>query len=209
MAHGMTREQATKKLGVAPGATDDEIKTAYKRLAKMYHPDNNPDPVAEIVYREIAEAYNMLCRTPRESGVVKGSAPATQSYGRTPGMANPAQGNGRAVGGGSAMRGKSHTVGEQSSLRERRRQQERLDRQAQQKRRDKAAKEEQAKKELYERRKVLELRKALNSVEVQQLIAAIETSMQESRDKKNQAREEKLREAFEAYYKNQKPPEEE
>ena len=204
MAQGMTREQATKKLGVASGATDEEIKAAYKRLAKMYHPDNNPDPVAEIVYREIVEAYDTLCRVPRELGTINGSSTAMHAK---PMSGNPTQGKGRAVGGGSAMHGKSHTVGEAGSLRERRRQQERLDRQTQQKRRDRAAKEEQAKKELYERRKVLELRKALNSVEVQQLIAAIETSMQESRDKKNQAREEKLREAFEAYYKNQKSEE--
>ena len=45
-------------LGVPSSATEDEIKSAYRRLAKKYHPDLNPgDKTAEEKMREINEAY--------------------------------------------------------------------------------------------------------------------------------------------------------
>ena len=48
-------------LGLAPGATTSDIKRAYRRLARRFHPDINPgDPAAESVYRQIAEAYETL-----------------------------------------------------------------------------------------------------------------------------------------------------
>jgi molecular chaperone DnaJ len=48
-------------LGVERGATLDDIKRAYKRLARRYHPDINPgDRVAEAHFRRIAEAYETL-----------------------------------------------------------------------------------------------------------------------------------------------------
>lgn len=44
-------------LGLQKGATDDEIKKAYRKLAKQYHPDLNPDnPEAEAKFKEINEA---------------------------------------------------------------------------------------------------------------------------------------------------------
>ena len=50
-----------KILGVSPGATQEEISKAYKKLAKKYHPDLHPhDKNAEIKMREINDAYNML-----------------------------------------------------------------------------------------------------------------------------------------------------
>jgi len=48
-------------LGVPRNATEKEIKTAYKRLARKYHPDLNPgDKAAEEKFKEINEAYEVL-----------------------------------------------------------------------------------------------------------------------------------------------------
>ncbi|MBI4125960.1 MAG: DnaJ domain-containing protein [Deltaproteobacteria bacterium] len=48
-------------LGLARGATDKEIKEAYRRLAKKYHPDvNKGEKAAEEKFKEISEAYNVL-----------------------------------------------------------------------------------------------------------------------------------------------------
>ncbi len=48
-------------LGVSKGATDDEIKKAYRSLAKKYHPDMNPgDKEAEVKFKEASEAYAVL-----------------------------------------------------------------------------------------------------------------------------------------------------
>ena len=44
-------------LGVQKGAADDEIKKAYRKLAKKYHPDLNPgDKEAEKKFKEASEA---------------------------------------------------------------------------------------------------------------------------------------------------------
>lgn len=48
-------------LGVSPGSSEDEIKSAYRRLAKQYHPDLHPnDPGAAARMNEINAAYEQL-----------------------------------------------------------------------------------------------------------------------------------------------------
>ena len=48
-------------LSVSKGATDEEIKKAYRKKAKQYHPDLNPgDKTAEAKFKEANEAYEVL-----------------------------------------------------------------------------------------------------------------------------------------------------
>jgi molecular chaperone DnaJ len=47
-------------LGVARDATEADIKKAYRKLAMEFHPDRNPAPEAEIRFKEITEAYEVL-----------------------------------------------------------------------------------------------------------------------------------------------------
>ena len=47
-------------LGVSEDSGSKDIKTAYRKLARKYHPDMNPDPGAEEKFKEVAEAYEVL-----------------------------------------------------------------------------------------------------------------------------------------------------
>src|SRR5947207_1408779 len=48
-------------LGVERGATDEEVKRSYRKLAVKFHPDKNPDdPHAEEKFKELGEAYDVL-----------------------------------------------------------------------------------------------------------------------------------------------------
>ena len=54
-------EDPYKVLGVSPDASDEEIKKAYRKLAKQYHPDLNPgDPVAAKKMQQINAAYEQI-----------------------------------------------------------------------------------------------------------------------------------------------------
>lgn len=56
-------------LGISKGATDDEIKKAYRKMAKKYHPDNNLDnkEEAEAKFKEVNEAYDILSDPQKKS----------------------------------------------------------------------------------------------------------------------------------------------
>ena len=55
-------------LGLSKGAGEDEIKKAYRKLAKKYHPDMNPgDQEAEVKFKEVNEAYSVLSDEEKKS----------------------------------------------------------------------------------------------------------------------------------------------
>jgi molecular chaperone DnaJ len=60
MARSSTRRDYYEVLGVQRGASDDEIKKAYRRLALQYHPDRNKEPEAIDRFKEATEAYQVL-----------------------------------------------------------------------------------------------------------------------------------------------------
>ena len=47
-------------LGVAPNASDDEIKKVYRSLAMRFHPDRNQAPGAEARFKSVTKAYEIL-----------------------------------------------------------------------------------------------------------------------------------------------------
>ncbi len=56
----MNKKDYYNILGVSKTASDDEIKSAFRKLAKEYHPDKNKEPGAEAKFKEIGEAYAVL-----------------------------------------------------------------------------------------------------------------------------------------------------
>jgi len=70
-----------KVLGVSPDASDEEIKSAYRRLAKQYHPDRNPNnPEAAKKMQEINAAYEQI-KDPNKSWQRSGGQSSYGGYG--------------------------------------------------------------------------------------------------------------------------------
>lgn len=55
-----TKRDYYEVLGVSKTASEDEIKSSYRKLAKKYHPDLNHEPGAEEKFKEVQEAYDVL-----------------------------------------------------------------------------------------------------------------------------------------------------
>ncbi|HVU95061.1 MAG TPA: molecular chaperone DnaJ [Puia sp.] len=87
----MSKRDYYEVLGVAKGASADEIKKAYRKVAMQYHPDRNPgDKAAEEKFKEAAEAYEVLSDADKRGQYDR--------YGHA-GLS----GNGRGFGGGGSM----------------------------------------------------------------------------------------------------------
>ena len=56
----MNNTEFYDRLGVSKNASQDEIKRAYRKMSKKYHPDINKEPGAEEKYKEVQEAYETL-----------------------------------------------------------------------------------------------------------------------------------------------------
>ena len=71
-------------LGIKEGASEEEIKAAYKELVKKYHPDKYADnplsDLAEEKMQEINEAYDMLMKKPSGSGAYGGGSQGGYAY---------------------------------------------------------------------------------------------------------------------------------
>ena len=56
----MNNTEYYDRLVVSKDASQDEIKRAYRKMSKKYHPDINKEPGAEEKYKEVQEAYETL-----------------------------------------------------------------------------------------------------------------------------------------------------
>jgi molecular chaperone DnaJ len=65
-----------KTLGVGKNASEDEIKKAYRKLARRYHPDRNPgDKQAEERFKEISQAHDVLSDPDKRKAYDRGTGP--------------------------------------------------------------------------------------------------------------------------------------
>ncbi|MFX1392416.1 MAG: DnaJ C-terminal domain-containing protein [Promethearchaeota archaeon] len=88
-----------KILGIDKGASKEEIKRAFRKMARKYHPDVNPDePKSGEKFKEINEAYSILSDDKKREmydkfGVVEGDPSSYQQYARAPGGAQVHRGS--------------------------------------------------------------------------------------------------------------------
>src|SRR5436305_5136705 len=83
----MAKQDFYELLGCARGASAEDLKKAYRKLAMQHHPDRNPgDKAAEHKFKEISEAYDVLKDEQKRAAYDRfGHAAFEQGGGRGPG----------------------------------------------------------------------------------------------------------------------------
>ncbi len=93
-------DELYKTLGVSKGASDEEIKKAYRKLARQYHPDRNPDdPAAEEKFKEISAAHDVLADPEKRKEYDQGGQFGGFGGGNPFGQGGGGQGGGAGFGG--------------------------------------------------------------------------------------------------------------
>lgn len=82
----MTQRDYYEVLGVSKTASKDELKVAFRRLARQYHPDVNSDPEAEEQFKEINEAYAVLSDDQRRAAYDRYGHAGVRGANGTPGF---------------------------------------------------------------------------------------------------------------------------
>ena len=90
----MAKRDFYEVLGVSKSASKDEIKSAYRKLAKKYHPDINHDADAPEKFKEVQEAYDILYDDKKRQMYDQFGMAAFENGGSTGGAGNPFQGGG-------------------------------------------------------------------------------------------------------------------
>ena len=77
----MNKRDYYEILGITKNASEKEIKSAYRKLAKKYHPDRNKDANAEGNFKEVQEAYEVLSDDRKKAAYDQYGHAGTQSFG--------------------------------------------------------------------------------------------------------------------------------
>ena len=77
----MNNTEYYDRLGLSKDASQDEIKRAYRKLSKKYHPDINKEPGAEEKYKEILEAYETLSDAQKRAAYDQYGPDGTNGFG--------------------------------------------------------------------------------------------------------------------------------
>lgn len=89
-----TKRDYYEVLGVSKSASKDDIKSAYRKLAKQYHPDLNKSPDAPKKFEEIQEAYDVLYDDTKRKNYDQYGMAAFEQGASTGGAGNPFAGGG-------------------------------------------------------------------------------------------------------------------